>query len=692
MFESSLDSKTLSNWGDSLFFPEIDLNGIQTTQPLFSAESIPTITDDFSPEAKLNGVAPQPLELTPDQIQPHFNLLPTPTTDELTGISLDPGNNLTTALDLGTLTGIQTQAESVGFTDSSDYYRIYIENPSSLNIALEGIGGDADIQLIQDVNQNGLVEYNEVIDGSYSLSSSEQINIRNIDPGFYYIHVAQWSGDINYTLSMTTGAPIPAPPDLAGNTLSTARLTGGLETPQTFTDAVNSGDIIDFYRFDLAVDSTLNLSLDQLTADADVAVIRDINGDGIANLTEILQTSTNFGIIPDSLSANLIPGTYYVAVFQQEGDTQYNLNLSTTPTPPLVSDPGIGFPGFDANFGYGLIDASVAVAAAQGQPTAFADVPDLTSSVIWNNTTDLNQINVPEVWNQGITGEGVVVAVIDSGIDVNHPDLVNNIWRNSDEVANNGIDDDLNGYIDDVQGYDFEDNDNNPSDFDGHGTHVAGTIAAQRDGVDVTSSGATYEVSGVAYNAEIMPIRVLGGVSDYTTLEQEDAALANAIRYAVDNGASVMNMSFGMPFWSSAWFDFPQTNAALTYATENNVVAVISAGNEGDLGGTYPSEPALRATEDLAIAVGAVDSANQFVNFSNPAGSFFGVYPYVVAPGIGVISTTPNNSYAGFNGTSMAAPHVTGVVALMQQANPNLTATEIATILTQSANPTGIVV
>jgi subtilisin family serine protease len=692
MFESNLDSQTQAIWESQLFLPESNLDPIQAIKPLFSAESMTTITDDGSPEAELNGMALQQLELTPLETQPDSNGLPTSPTDALTGISLDPGNTLTTAQDLGSLTGTQTQTEWVSFTDWSDYYRISIENPSSLTITLEGIGGDADIQLIQDINQNGLVEYNEIIDGSYNLGSTEQINVSNLDPGFYYVHVAQWSGDINYTLNLATVATIPLPSDLAGNTLSTARLTGGLETPQTFTDAVNNGDTIDFYRFDLTGDSSLNLSLDQLTADADVAVIRDINGDGIANYTEVLQTSTNPGIIPDSLSANLIPGTYYVAVFQHQGDTQYNLNLSTTPTAPLENDPGVGVPGFDANFGYGLIDASVAVAAAQGQPTAFSDVPDLTSSVIWNNTTDLNQINVPEVWNQGITGEGVVVAVIDSGVDVNHPDLINNIWRNTDEVANNGIDDDLNGYVDDVQGYDFEDNDNDPSDLDGHGTHIAGTIAAQQDGVDLTNNGTSYDVSGVAYNAEIMPVRVFSDVSGYKTPEQQDAAIASGIRYAVDNGASVINMSLGVPFWASAWLDFPQTNAALSYATENNVVAVISAGNEGDLGGTYPSEPALRATDGVAIAVGAVNSANQFVDFSNPAGSFFEVYPYVVAPGIEVFSTTPNNSYAGFNGTSMAAPHVTGVVALMQQANPNLTATEIATILTQSANPTGIVV
>ncbi|MGB3532169.1 MAG: S8 family serine peptidase [Microcoleaceae cyanobacterium] len=816
MFESS-QSETLFSWENPLL-PTIDsLSEIDKTHSSYYAEATAPLSKDLAAEVELSLVSAERIELTPNQILADSNWLPTPTTDLLTRSNIEPGNTLATAFDLGILTATQTASEFVGLTDLSDYYRVYIENPSSLNITLTGSGADADIELIQDQNLNGWVEYNEYIDRSYGLTSSEQINLRNIDPGFYYIHVKQYSGEINYTLSVTTGNPIPVPPDfagnttptaydfgivntpqflteyvgqedfsdyyrltvetpsrlnafldgvtgsasvmigqdlnnnggvewseeldwsygslvqpanvsvsylepgtyylkvytfddevqynlnlsttpvtplppdLAGNTLSTAYAIGGLETPQIVTDFVSNGDTVDYYRFDLTTDSRLNLSLDQLSADADVAVIRDINNDGIASHTEVLQVSTNPGINTDSLSANLIAGIYYVAVFQYEGDTSYNLNLSATPTPPLPNNPGTNLAGFDANFGYGLIDASVAVAAAQGLPTAFVDIPN-SLPVVESNVTDLDQIRVPEVWNQGITGEGVIVAVIDSGVDLNHPDLVNNIWRNSDEILGNGIDDDLNGYVDDVQGYDFVDNDNDPSDLEGHGTHVAGTIAAARDGSDLTSIGDIYEVSGVAYDATIMPVRVLGNGSGYKTPAQQDATLANAIRYAVDNDATVLNMSLGISFWDSAGLDFPLTNAALSYAADNNVVAVISAGNERDLGGTFPSQPALQATEERAIAVGAVDSNGLFAYFSNPASSFSGAYPYVVAPGIGVISTTPNNSYDRFDGTSMAAPHVTGVVALMQQANPNLTPAEIATILTQSANPTGIVV
>lgn len=677
MFESALDSVNPLNLDNSLFLEDYPLSEVDKIQSLYSAET--------PAEVEFNSLSTESLSSTDDSIIPAN--FPNLTTDILTGVSLEPGNTLATARDLGSLTTTQTQAEFVDINDWNDYYRIQIENPSSLALSLEGVGGDADLSLIQDINQNGLVEYNEILDASYSFTSSEQINVTNLNPGFYYVRVSQWSGAINYTLSLTANPAAPALPDLAGNNLSTARLIGGLETPQTFSDFVTNGDPVDVYRFDLAADSTLNLNLDQLTADADVFVIRDINGDGLYNYTETLQTSTNSSITAESLSANLIAGSYYVAVFQYEGETPYNLTLSTTPIPPLptaTNDPATGDIGFDVNFGYGLIDASAAVAAAMGQPTPFVDVPDLTSTAALNNTTNLNQIQVPEVWNQGITGEGVVVAVLDSGVDVNHPDLVDNIWLNADEVPNNGIDDDLNGYVDDVQGYDFEDNDNDPSDIDNHGTHVAGIIAAARDGVDLTRSGVAYEVSGVAYDAEIMPVRVFSDVGGYKTPQQQDAAIADGIRYAVDNGASVINMSLGMPFWSSAWLDLPLTNDALSYAADNNVVAVIAAGNERDLGGTFPSEPALQATGGTAIAVGAVDNNGLFAEFSNPAGSFSGPYPYVVAPGVEILSTTPNDGYAGFSGTSMAAPHVTGVVALMQQANPNLTPAEIATLLAVS--------
>ncbi len=121
--------------------------------------------------------------------------------------------------------------------------------------------------------------------------------------------------------------------------------------------------------------------------------------------------------------------------------------------------------------------------------------------------------------------------MVDTGVDYTHPDLDGNIWTNSREIAGNGVDDDGNGYVDDVHGWDFVGNDNAPLDADGHGTHVSGTIAAENNGVGIT---------GVAYNAKIMPVRVLDENGSGT-----NAAIAAGIRYAADNGARVINLSLG---------------------------------------------------------------------------------------------------------------------------------------------------
>ena len=154
-------------------------------------------------------------------------------------------------------------------------------------------------------------------------------------------------------------------------------------------------------------------------------------------------------------------------------------------------------PAADFNFFYGsgLVNAAAAVSQAIAQP-AFADATNLGGTL-----TRLDVVQAPEVWAQGFTGQGVTIAIIDDGVDYNHPALQNNIWVNTREVANNGIDDDGNGFIDDTSGWNFVDNNNDPSDrsLDGHGTHVAGIAAANGD-----------EVKGVAFNAKIMPIKVLG--------------------------------------------------------------------------------------------------------------------------------------------------------------------------------------
>lgn len=138
--------------------------------------------------------------------------------------------------------------------------------------------------------------------------------------------------------------------------------------------------------------------------------------------------------------------------------------------------------------------------------------------------------------------------------------------------------------------------------------------------------------------------------------------------------------------------DAPILVDALQFARQQGVVVVAASGNEKQLGATAPGYPARQSINNLALAVGAVDINRQVADFSNPASSSFGAYDFVVAPGVGIISTLPNNSYDSWDGTSMATPHVAGVVALMLQANPNLSPDQVEQILRETANPNGITV
>lgn len=317
---------------------------------------------------------------------------------------------------------------------------------------------------------------------------------------------------------------------------------------------------------------------------------------------------------------------------------------------------------FDPVTGYGLVNAAKAVAKTTNAST-FAKVANLG-----RNSWGLDAVSAPEVWAKGFTGQGITVAVIDSGVDTTHPDLRENIWINSDEAAGDGIDNDANGYIDDINGWNFGIGQNNanvsPGTNDpgqGHGTHVAGTIAAKRDGVGNT---------GVAPDAKIMVLR-LGDVSGGQFVN--GGSLAQAIRYAVDNGARVINMSL-----SSS--DSPQLQSALAYAASRNVITVSAAGNEGS---PTPEAPARYATQ-YGLSVGAVNRDRSVARFSNRAG-LNRQLQHVLAPGVQIYSTLPGNSYGFLSGTSMAAPHVAGVVALMLNANPNLTHSQVRQIMAQTA-------
>lgn len=359
--------------------------------------------------------------------------------------------------------------------------------------------------------------------------------------------------------------------------------------------------------------------------------------------------STNDSLVntaQSSITSNIINSDITVTDSKIQLSSQNNKNQTNF----YVSDTGT----YSSSNGYGLANAAAAVAEVTGEET-FDDVPDTGG-----NNWGADAVNAPEVWEQGYTGEGVVVAVLDTGVDRNHEDLKNNIWTNSGEIADNGKDDDGNGYIDDVYGWNFDGDNNTTMDVDGHGTHVSGTIAGEKNDFGVT---------GIAYDAQIMPVKVLDDSGSGS-----NSAVADGIYYAVDNGADVINLSLGSSFPSLG------VEQAVKYASEQQVTVVMAAGNSG---GQMPLYPA-RYADRYGIAVGAIEEDKSLASFSNRAGSQ--ELTYITAPGVDIYSTLPDNQYQSYNGTSMATPHVAGVVALMLSANPNLDNNQIRQILEETSS------
>ena len=293
--------------------------------------------------------------------------------------------------------------------------------------------------------------------------------------------------------------------------------------------------------------------------------------------------------------------------------------------------------------------------------------------------------NVEPAWDLTQGSPDVVIAIIDTGVDITHPDLAPNVWVNPAEIAGNGIDDDGNGFVDDVNGWDFVDDDNLPVPGNPHGTHVAGIVAAKNnDGVGV---------AGVCPACRIMPVRA----GDDKGRFSEDAVLA-AIHYAVDNGASIINMSFGGPAWSAL------QRQAIQDAGDAGVLTVVSAGNEGAnndkllvdrrtiLSPDYPASYDLPTIVSVAastdqdqygFATGCALSTNSadrcfFTNFGHDSVD-------LAAPGVDILSTFPDGEYETEDGTSMAAPFVTGAAGLIESLHPDYSPVDVKNALLNSA-------
>ncbi len=414
----------------------------------------------------------------------------------------------------------------------------------------------------------------------------------------------------------------------------------------TFSESVKAGSgLIEIHSgsvtgalvesFDAASSSRLSFSGSTLTIDP-------LNT--LANGTHYFVTFAN-GSVKD-LAGNLFTGS---------SAYDFTTLSSTTSTT------------WNATSGYGLLNVDTMLEKATGH--VISDSPlygDGWGTKDWG----LNDIQAPDAWLAGYTGKGIVVAVVDTGVDYQHTDLSQNIWTNTLEIAGNGIDDDNNGYVDDIYGYDFVNNDGYALDDNGHGTHVSGIIAGLNNG---------YGVTGVAYDATIMPVKVLSSSGSGTF-----TGVAAGVMYAVNNGADVINLSLGA--YGSA---SKELSSAITYAINHGVIVCMASGNDSQ---TSPTYPAILAKTAGGIAVGAVNSSNVVATFSNDAGTLV-PYDFVIAPGVSIYSSYMGGQYVVMSGTSMATPFVAGAAALLLSAQKDFSSSwslgQLENLLTTTAQPVG---
>jgi subtilisin family serine protease len=284
----------------------------------------------------------------------------------------------------------------------------------------------------------------------------------------------------------------------------------------------------------------------------------------------------------------------------------------------------------------------------------------------WPGTPDAD-IDAPDAWARTTGSNSVTVGVIDTGVDWSHPDLASQIWTNPGENCSgcrtDNVDNDHNGYVDDWHGWDFVNDDNNPMDDHGHGTHVAGTIgAAGNNGIGIT---------GVTWNVRIMPLKFLNAQGSGTT-----ADAVSAILFSAENGADLTNNSWAGGEYSQALAD------AIAVADERGLLFVAAAGNDGsdnDLEPTYPASYEL----PNVISVAATSNSDDVAYFSNVGRRSVDLG----APGVDIYSTWPGGSYRYLSGTSMASPHVAGAAALLKAAFPSAGALGLKALLLDSVDP-----
>lgn len=273
----------------------------------------------------------------------------------------------------------------------------------------------------------------------------------------------------------------------------------------------------------------------------------------------------------------------------------------------------------------------------------------------------LAKIQADLAWNVSTGSSSIIVATVDNAVDINHTDLTGSKWVNSGEIPNNNVDDDSNGYIDDVNGYDVADNDNNPtppSSSFSHGTHVAGITGA-------TSNNST-GIASIGYGIRIMGVKATKNSGSATSITDG----YTGITYAAAAGAHVINMSWGGSSYSAT------AQSVINGAYNAGAICVAAAGNNSDIEPHYPS------AYDHVISVGNTTSSD-----AKSSSSSYGGWVDVSAPGSSIYSTYPFNTYNTISGTSMASPLVAGLVGLMLSHNPNLNMADVENCLYSTCDP-----
>jgi len=262
----------------------------------------------------------------------------------------------------------------------------------------------------------------------------------------------------------------------------------------------------------------------------------------------------------------------------------------------------------------------------------------------WN----LRKVQAPEAWSYTTGSEAVVIAILDTGIDLDHPDLASKLWVNPGEIPGNGLDDDGNGYVDDVHGYDFANNDPNPADDVGRGTLVAGVAAAATDNGE--------GIAGTAWGARLMAVKVLEALES-GDVRGDPAWVAAGIRYAADNGAHIINLSFAWRATDISPEQETQLREAIHHAYRQGLLLVAGVGN--DAAENPPDPVTYPAAMDHVIGVTATDPFDQRLSSAQR-----GYFVDIAAPGQGIWGPFPPQLYYPATGTDFAVPQVAGLAAL----------------------------